>query len=218
MKRISAIIFLSIIISVFSISASAETVTQMPYTVILPDVTRQGLYTGDIINGMPDGYGVFVAQNSSGVFWHYLGEWKDGQIEGNGGQYWDNGKVVIGVFSNNVLSSEINQRPTTTTAASEQNIGIGHKNALRSANNYLQFMAFSYQGLIEQLEYEGYSTAEATYAADNCGADWYEQAAKKAKSYLNFMGFSKKRLVEQLEYDGFTHEQAVYGTEQNGYE
>ena len=72
-------------------------------------------------------------------------------------------------------------------------------------------MAFSYSGLIEQLEYEGFSTAEATYAADHCGADWNEQAYKSAVSYLQFMSFSKSGLIEQLEYEGFTYEQAVYG-------
>ena len=52
------------------------------------------------------------------------------------------------------------------------------KNALKSADSYLRYSAFSHDGLINQLEYEGYSTEEATYAADNCGADWDEQALK----------------------------------------
>lgn len=43
-------------------------------------------------------------------------------------------------------------------------------------------MPFSYTGLIEQLEYEQYSHDDAVYAADNCGADWNEQAAKKHKA------------------------------------
>lgn len=93
----------------------------------------------------------------------------------------------------------------------------GQSNALESALSYLDFMAFSYTGLIEQLEYEGYSTEDATYAADNCGADWNEQAVKSAKSYLDLMPFSKEELISQLEYEGFTHEQAVYGVEQTGY-
>ena len=72
-------------------------------------------------------------------------------------------------------------------------------------------LAFSYSGLIEQLEYEGFSTSEATYAADNCGADWNEQAAKKAREYLDFMSFSRSGLIEQLEFEGFTRSQAEYG-------
>ena len=94
---------------------------------------------------------------------------------------------------------------------------MGQKNALRAAQSYLDLSAFSYTGLIEQLEFEGYDTADATFAADNCGADWNEQAARSAKSYLELTAFSRDGLIEQLEFEGFTHEQAVYGVEQNGY-
>lgn len=96
-------------------------------------------------------------------------------------------------------------------------ITTGQSNALASARLYIETMPFSYTGLIEQLEYEGYSLEDATYAADNCGADWNEQAMKSAKNYLDIMPFSKDQLIEQLEYEGYTHEQAVYGVEQNGY-
>lgn len=98
-----------------------------------------------------------------------------------------------------------------------ENMTTGQKNALNQALSYLSFSAFSYQGLLEQLEYEKYTHEDAVFAADNCGADWNEQAAKKAKSYLEFSSFSKEGLIEQLEFEGFTHEQAVYGAEQNGY-
>lgn len=88
---------------------------------------------------------------------------------------------------------------------------MGESNALRSAGAYLAFSAFSYTGLIDQLEFEGYTTAEATYAADHCGADWDEQAAKSAQNYLSFTAFSLEGLIGQLEYEGFTPEQANYG-------
>lgn len=97
------------------------------------------------------------------------------------------------------------------------NITAGQSNVLASAKLYLETMPFSYTGLIDQLVYEGYSTEDATYAADNCGADWNEQAAKSAKNYLDIMPFSRDGLIEQLEFEGYTHEQAVYGVEQNGY-
>ena len=95
-------------------------------------------------------------------------------------------------------------------------ITISQSNALKSAKSYLEYSSFSYNGLIEQLEYEKYSHEDAVYAADNCGADWNEQAAKSAESYLAYSSFSRDSLIEQLEYEGFTHEQAVYGVEQNG--
>ena len=81
----------------------------------------------------------------------------------------------------------------------------------------MRFANFSYSGLIDQLEYEGFTSKQAKYAADNCGANWNEQAAKTAKSYLDLFAFSKQELIEQLEYEGFTHEQAVYGAESVGY-
>ncbi len=88
---------------------------------------------------------------------------------------------------------------------------MGQKNALEQAKRYLSISAFSYSGLIDQLKYEGYTTEEATYGADNCGADWNEQAAKKAQQYINTMSFSRQGLIDQLKYEGFTQAQAEYG-------
>lgn len=91
------------------------------------------------------------------------------------------------------------------------------KNALNKAKSYLKSMAFSYSGLIGQLEFEGFSNESATYAVDNCGADWNEQAAKKAQSYMDFMSFSREGLIDQLLFEGFSSEQAEYGASAVGY-
>ena len=99
------------------------------------------------------------------------------------------------------------------TEAAKPTETIGQKNAVKKALSYLDFMAFSRKGLIEQLEYEGFSHDEAVYGVDKCGADWNAQAAKKAESYLDFMAFSRDGLIEQLEYEGFTHSEAVYGAD-----
>ena len=115
---------------------------------------------------------------------------------------------------NSTTSSNNSSSSPTTTAPSPT---TGEKNALRSAREYLSFSAFSYTGLINQLEYEGYSTEEATYAADNCNANWNEQAAKSAKEYLDMSSFSRQELINQLIYEGYTQEQAEYGVTQNGY-
>ena len=102
------------------------------------------------------------------------------------------------------------------TGSDELAMTMGQKNALRSAKQYLSFSAYSYQGLIDQLEYEEYSTEDATFAADNCGADWNEQALKSAKDYLKFTAFSYSGLIEQLEYEGFTAEQTTYAADHCG--
>lgn len=119
--------------------------------------------------------------------------------------------------SSNSSSSPTTTTPSTNSNASTPSPTTGEKNALRTAREYLNISAFSYTGLIKQLEYEGYSTEEATYAADNCNANWNEQAAKSAKEYLSVMSFSRQGLIEQLIFDGFTQEQAEYGVTQNGY-
>ena len=113
-----------------------------------------------------------------------------------------------------------NESPSDETLQKSEQVSTpttGEKNALAKAKKYLQTTSFSYNGLVKQLEYEKYSHEEAVYAADNCGADWNEQADEKAKDYLKTDSFSKDSLIEQLEYEGFTHEQAVYGAESNGY-
>lgn len=92
----------------------------------------------------------------------------------------------------------------------------GEKNALSTAKSYLSFSAFSYSGLVEQLKFEGYSSSEAEYGADNCGVDWEQQALKMAKDYLDYTAFSYSGLVDQLEFEGFTHTQAQYGADNCG--
>ena len=94
---------------------------------------------------------------------------------------------------------------------------LGEQNALRSAQSYLRSMSFSKTGLLDQLEYEGYSYDEARYAVNACGADWNEQAYKKAQSYLRSSSFSRDGLISQLEYEGFTHDEALYGVTKAGY-
>lgn len=93
---------------------------------------------------------------------------------------------------------------------------INQKNVMKRAKDYLSLMAFSYTGLIEQLEYEQFSHEDAVWAADNCNADWSEQALLKAKDYLDNIAFSYTGLIEQLEYEGFTSEQATYGADNCG--
>ena len=119
-----------------------------------------------------------------------------------------------------IITSEKNQssvttsEPTVSTSSGEK---LGQKNAVAKAKSYLSFSAFSYTGLIEQLEFEGFSNEEATYAVNKCNVNWNEQAAKKAKSYMKFSSFSRSGLLEQLEYEGFTSEQAEYGVRAVGY-
>ena len=46
---------------------------------------------------------------------------------------------------------------------------IGEKNALNKALSYLDYSAFSREGLIEQLEYEGFTREQAEYGVEAVG-------------------------------------------------
>jgi SOS response regulatory protein OraA/RecX len=94
---------------------------------------------------------------------------------------------------------------------------VGERNAAKKALSYLDYSAFSRDGLIKQLEYEGFSHQEAVYGTDQAGANWNEQAALKAASYLKYSSFSRSGLIDQLEYEGFTQQQAEYGVRAVGY-
>ena len=105
--------------------------------------------------------------------------------------------------------------PEAETAPPE--LTLGQKNAVRSAVQYIETLAFSHDRLIEQLEYSGFTHEEAVYGADNCGADWNAEAAEAAKNYIDTLALSRERLIEQLLYDKFTQEQAEYGASSVGY-
>ena len=94
---------------------------------------------------------------------------------------------------------------------------LGEQNALRSAQSYLKVSSFSKLGLLEQLQFEGYTYEEALFAVNACGADWAEQAYKSALAYLRISSFSRSGLIEQLEFEGFSHEEALYGVTKAGY-
>lgn len=94
---------------------------------------------------------------------------------------------------------------------------LSQKNAVAKADTYSDAIAFSKSGLVEQLEFDGFSNEDATYAVNKISVDWKEQAVKKAKSYLAIMSFSRSGLIEQLEFDGFTNEEATYAVGQVGF-
>jgi hypothetical protein len=96
-------------------------------------------------------------------------------------------------------------------------LSLSQQNAVAAGEQYLSVLSFSRQGLIGQLEFEGYSTEDATFAVDYIAPDWNEQAAGKAQEYLDSMAFSRQGLYDQLAFEGFTDEQINYGLAAVGY-
>lgn len=124
--------------------------------------------------------------------------------------------IMYNAFETMQARNAANTRRSQSSTYSSSTYKSEKDRALDTALLYLRSQPFSRSGLIEQLEYEKYSSEAATYAADHCGADWDTQAKYKAAQYLSFSSFSRQRLIEQLEYEGFTHSEAVYGVNSNG--
>lgn len=97
---------------------------------------------------------------------------------------------------------------------------VSQENAVEKAESYIDMTGFSKEGLIDQLKFEGFSTADAEFAVnyleDTGAVDWNEEAVQKAESYLEFSSFSRSGLIEQLEYEGFTSAQAEYAADEVG--
>ncbi|NYE18936.1 Ltp family lipoprotein [Microbacterium immunditiarum] len=104
-----------------------------------------------------------------------------------------------------------------TAEAPEPVLTLAQKNAVRDAESYLEYSGFSRAGLIGQLEYEGYSKEDATFAVDFVEADWNAEAAESAQSYLDYSSFSRQGLYDQLAYEGFTPEQIEFALGAVGY-
>lgn len=94
---------------------------------------------------------------------------------------------------------------------------VDGRTAAEAAQSYLNALNFSREGLIEQLEYEGYTNSDAAAAVDSLSVDWNEQAAGSARNYLDvFPDMSRSEMIDQLEYEGYTYSQAVYGADAAG--
>ncbi len=103
-----------------------------------------------------------------------------------------------------------------TKVSSSIKESINQLNAKRKAASYLSIAPFSRVNLIKQLEFEGFSNADAMYGTDAQKADWKAQAAKAAKNYLNLTAFSRSGLIEQLLFEGYTTEEATFGVDSTG--
>jgi hypothetical protein len=125
--------------------------------------------------------------------------------------YHDEGYTVTARRARAVLVSLFVAAGLSVCGATADASTVSQQNALRDAKQYLQSGSFSLKGLIAQVKYDGFSTADATYGATHAGANWNKEAVGDAKQYLQTGAFSLKGLIGQLEYDGFTRSQAGYG-------
>jgi hypothetical protein len=124
--------------------------------------------------------------------------------------FWKKGSKVI-IESPGLVIDVPTPTPTPTSSST-----VSQSNAVLSAQRYLKYSPFSRSGLIKQLEFEGFSNADAVYGVDKQNADWSAQAILSAQRYLKYSPFSRSGLIKQLEFEGFTNEQAIFGVNATG--
>ncbi len=108
------------------------------------------------------------------------------------------------------LNKEDESNPYSELEPVFYNTIYGNEGAVNSAKNYLKFMAASKTKIISFLKKKGFNEEEAIYGAENCGADWYDQALRMAMSYLNVQEFTYEQLALQLMIEGFTEDEIIY--------
>ena len=119
-------------------------------------------------------------------------------------------------------SQPATSEPATSAPAAPAGPTVSQQQALDSAKSYLDMgTGFSRAGLIDQLSSSAgdqFSVADATWAVDHSGADWYAQAVMSAKGYMKMGGFSRASLIDQLSTpaEQFTLAQATYAVNQVG--
>lgn len=64
---------------------------------------REGTYTGDLKDGVPDGKGKFKTENDQGGSWTYEGEFKNGHFDGEGTTTWSDGSKETGTYKDDVI-------------------------------------------------------------------------------------------------------------------
>ena len=130
----------------------------------------------------------------------------------------------VDVNDNTEVETTIVEDNETKAVDPTADMTMAQANAYKAGLNYLNMMAFSREGLIDQLSSEygdGYDREDAEVAVNAFEegglVDWDEEAKEAAQNYLDTMPFSKDELVQQLESeygDNFTHEQAVKAVEE----
>ena len=71
------------------LTACTKNVENQKLTLKFDFGSREGTYTGELKNDLPNGNGRFDTKNKEGIKWYYDGEWVDGIMEGQGMQCWE---------------------------------------------------------------------------------------------------------------------------------
>lgn len=80
-----------------------------------------------------------------------------------------------------------------------------------TAEFYIYYMPFSYQGMLDHLKYMEFTDEEAQYGVDSLDTDWDTMAKKYIEKYYMYHSYSDEDLLDELVKAGFSEEQAKTG-------
>ncbi|GAB2026912.1 Ltp family lipoprotein [Lactovum odontotermitis] len=107
---------------------------------------------------------------------------------------WNNeGISWYGIAGGSSVATPPTSNNTAGTVTQEMKNAVATAQQYQNAHVYLSLL-----GMIDQLEYEGFSTSDATYGANNAGIDWSKNALESAKIYYFRLGLSKSDTYYQL--------------------
>lgn len=147
-----------------------DQVTEMELTMELnlPNAPYAGIYTGEMLDGVPHGQGSFSTHNATGQEWIYTGEWSTGHMEGEGEMVWkDIGQKYLGAFQNDMRSGPGQMYMYYVLLYD----GVFEKDVIASGKMYDQSESLYYDGAFKEgLRLENEAAVQARLAA-------YEQEA-----------------------------------------
>ena len=91
--------------------------------------------------------------------------------------------TVVGVAGLLAFAGSVATTPIAQAAAPKAQMSstAGQRNALSKAESYLRYSAFSKSGLIEQLEFEDFSSSEARWAVAHVRVNWYSAGGREGQ-------------------------------------
>ncbi|MDL2214464.1 hypothetical protein LJB76_02755 [Clostridia bacterium OttesenSCG-928-O13] len=160
------------------------------------EAPREGVYTGEVLNGLPQGQGSFTTQSPEGEAWRYTGEWEAGHLEGEGEMSWgETGHSYVGAFSDDLCSGPGQQYFSGALLYD----GVFEDDAITSGKMYDDSGALYYEGAFRDgLRLEDEAAASARLVACEKEAVPYT-AAMYEEGLYNHLG-------ELLVYEGVVNE------------
>ena len=175
MKKLS--MFITVFLVSILLTACTKNVENQKLTLKFDFGSREGTYTGEMKNDLPNGNGRFDTKNKEGVKWYYDGEWVDGTMEGQGMQCWE----------------ELEQKDEGTYKNNHLINGKSYTHGLLKYEGDLKDDRYNGQGKLygvnKEIIYEGKfvngKPKDMEKFKEKCNTIPYKKIAKKEKDYFN---------------------------------